>query len=403
MKNSAFIIGVVLALFILFYGCAAKPGSRCTAPGDTPQFHYIEGMEALERNMFDVAQGKFERAIFCDKDFSVAYGGLAIVYAYKTALQKDPDFETIERKKAIEYVDKSDRLSKTQEDKFDYYLSVIRVNTYMDGKKWLNNTENAYRLAKRLSVNESNLIYYQAAESVDYFMGLAYLRAHHFQKAREMFASVLKQRPQGKWQIYADMAWKKTDKIARAAAGITVGDIGKRIAVQDKITRGELAALLVQELKIDKTFAGKGIQPQVSKTHQEFTPPDIVNYPFKEEVLTLLKWNVRGIEPKYDEKTRAYLFKPIDQVNRGEMALVLEDILIKFTGNEKIATAHLGHDKSPFHDIKPTSPFYNAVINVTTRGIMEGEATGEFMVDKPVSGADAILAIRVLKQTMNIK
>jgi hypothetical protein len=93
---------------------------------------------------------------------------------------------------------------------------------------------------------------------------------------------------------------------------------------------------------------------------------------------------------------------PKEPILRGEMALILEDVLIKLTGDDKLATAYFGQDKSPFPDVKPTSTFYNAVMNMTTRGIMEGELSGEFRIGEPVDGAEAILAMRVLKQRMNI-
>ena len=402
MKKPMILVMFTAALMLFVAGCATQKVSRCTAPGDAPQNHYIAGMEALEQNRFDVAQGKFERTLFCDEDFPQAYGGLAIVFAYKASLQRDPDISSADRKKTVEFIEKDGKMAKTQEDKFAHLISVIRVNTYMDGKNWIPKTEAAYKRAKGLSIDSNKLLYYQGAESVDYFMGLAYLRAHDFQKARNTFTIVLNVPKGSKWQGYADMAWKKTDRIARAIAGTTLGDMGKRIAVQDTVTRGDLAVLLVDELKIEKLFEGRMPPSQTGKAQQEFTPSDITDYPFKEEVITVMKWKVRGLEPKYDDVARAYLFKPMDTVKRGEMALVLEDILIKNTGDEKIATAYLGHDKSPFPDVKPTSPLYNAVMNVTTRGIMEGETSGEFRVNDPVSGADAVLAVRVLKHKMNI-
>ncbi|MCX8075732.1 MAG: S-layer homology domain-containing protein, partial [Aquificaceae bacterium] len=134
----------------------------------------------------------------------------------------------------------------------------------------------------------------------------------------------------------------------------------------------------------------------------EFIPADILNHPFRQEITTLLKWKVRGLEPQYDQTTKAYLFKPDGAVTRGEMALILEDILIKLTGDESLARAYLGHERSPFPDVRPTAPIYNAVMNATTRGLMEPELSGEFNPGKPVDGAEAILAIRVLKQRMNI-
>ncbi|MEI6153244.1 MAG: S-layer homology domain-containing protein [Deltaproteobacteria bacterium] len=402
MKKPMILVMLTVVLMVFAAGCATQKVSRCTAPGDAPQNHYIAGMEALEQNKFDVAQSKFERALFCDEYFSQAYGGLAIIYAYKTAQQRDPDFSSVDRNRTLDYIAKDGKNAKTNEEKFAHLVSVIRVNTWMDGRNWIPKTEDAYKIAKGLSVDGNKILYYQGFESIDYFMGLAYLRAHDYQKARNMFTSVLNAPKGSKWQAYADMAWKKTDRITRAIAGTSLGDLGKRIAVQDAVTRGDFAVLLVDELKIEKLFEGRTPPSQTGKVQQEFTPPDITNYPFKEEVVTVMKWKVRGLEPKYDDASRAYLFKPMDTVKRGEMALVLEDILIKNTGDEKIATAYFGHDKSPFPDVKPTSPLYNAVMNVTTRGIMEGETSGKFRPNDPVSGADAVLAVRVLKHKMNI-
>ncbi|MEW6674989.1 MAG: S-layer homology domain-containing protein [Nitrospirota bacterium] len=390
-------------LVVIVSGCAKKEVVRCVTPEDNPQHHYLMGMNALEQGKLDVAKEKFERAITCDKSFSPAYGGLAIVSAYKAKMQTDTAFSNVERKRAIEYVKEGGKKAKTEEDKFDHYLSIMRVNTVMDGEDWLEKTVEAYNLAKDLTVDEKKLIYYQGTEALEYFMGLAYQEALEFQKARDSFADVLNAKREGKWHERADRAWKKTDKIVCAMAGITVGDVGKKIAIKDTITRGDLAALLIDELKIDKLFAGRiPVESQVEKMKAEFTPADILNHQFKEEVLIVMKWKVRGLEPKYDETTKAYLFKPTDVVKRGEMAFILEDVLIKFTGDEKIATAYFGHEKSPFPDVRPTSPFYNAVMNMTSRGIMEGELSGEFRIDAPVDGAEALLAMRVLKQRMNI-
>jgi hypothetical protein len=183
--------------------------------------------------------------------------------------------------------------------------------------------------------------------------------------------------------------------------GITLGDVGKAIAPKDSVSRADLAALIIDELKIDKVMAGRIPVASQSAKKAEFTPADMASHPFKEEVLTLMKWNVRGMEPKYDETSRAYLFKPADPVSRGEMAFILEDVLIKLTGNEKLGTAYLGQDNSPFPDVKATSAVYNAVMNMTTRSIMESELSGEFRVTAPVDGAEALLAIRVLKQKIN--
>ena len=277
------------------------------------------------------------------------------------------------------------------------------MNNLIKGDQWLDRAEDAYREAMNQKIDEKLLDYYQGKEAAAYFMGLAYLDGYEFRKAEDKFRETLAARKDGKWNEPADLAWKKTAKIVRAMGGITVGDVGKRIAVKANVSRGDLAALLIDEMKLDKLFAGRiPVKSQVDRMQAEFTPADVLNHPFKDEVLTVMKWKVRGLEPKFDETTKAYLFKVNDKVTRGEMAFILEDVLIKLTGDEKLATAFFGQDRSPFPDVKPISPFYNAVLNMTTRGIMEGELSGEFRINDSVDGAEAILAVRMLQQRMNI-
>lgn len=395
---------VLFMVFILaFVSSCGQQVAKCTDPTDNPSHHYLMGMQALEEKKVDVAQSKFERANFCDEKFSPAHDGLAIVSAYKTKQQGDAAFKKVETDMAMEHLKKAGKLAESAEDKFDHLVATMRVYTALKSKDWLKTAEDAFAEIRELKVDEKKLIYYQGKEAADYYMGLAYLKALEFRQARDKFADVLNAKREGKWHEKADKAHKRVDKIVRAMAGITVGDVGKQIAVKDSVTRADLAALLIVEMKLDKLFAGRiPVKSQIDKMKAEFTPADMLTHPFKEEVLTIMKWKVRGLEPKYDGNTKAYLFMPKEPVLRGEMALILEDVLIKLTGDEKLATAYFGQDKSPFPDVKPTSTFYNAVMNMTTRGIMEGELSGEFRVGAPVDGAEALLAMRVLKQRMNI-
>ena len=360
-------------------------------------------MKALEEGNGSIAQEKLERALYCNNEFSIAYSGLAIVTADKSRGQKDEGYRKVETEQVAEYLAKAKKYADGADQLFDYYAAVIRTQTLLKEKSWLEEAENAYQHGSQLKVDERNLIYYQGTEALTYFMGIAYMEAFEFTKARDTFALVLNAKSEGNWHEKADRAWKKTDRIVRAMAGITVGDVGKRIAVKSTVSRADLSALLIDEMKIDKLMAGRvPVGSKVTSLKPEFIPADILNNPFKEEILTMMKWKVRGMEPKYDETTKAYLFKPNDSVSRGEMAFIIEDVLVKLTGDEKLATAYFGQDKSPFPDVRPSSSVYNAVMNVTTRGIMEGELSGEFRVNDPVDGAEALLAIRMLKQKMNI-
>jgi len=392
---------LILAGALLLPGCTTVQ-PRCTSAEDSPSHHYLMGMKALEEGNVAVAQEKFERALYCDDDFGIAHAGLAIVSAEKAKVQADPNFRGVESGRVAEELKKARKYADRPDQYFDYYAAVIRSDTLVKQKNWLDDAEYAYGDGSKLAVDERNLIYYQGTEALPYFMGVAWLEGNEFQKARDSFAAVLNAKREGKWHEKADKGWKRVDKILRAMGGITVGDVGKAVAIKENVSRADLAALLIDEMKIEKVMAGRiPLASQAART-AEFTPADMAGNPFREEVLTLMKWHVRGMEPKYDEATRAYLFKPADPVTRGEMAFILEDILIKLTGDEKLATAYFGQERSPFPDVRPSSSLYNAVMNMTTRSIMESELSGEFRINDPVDGAEALLAIRMFKQKMNI-
>lgn len=403
MKNISGYLTLFVLSVLIFAGCA-KPVSRCTAPEDNPTHHYVIGMELIDQGKLDEAASKLERAVYCDDTFAPAHAGLAIVSALKaTSAKSDDKAKAVDRTSSASHLAEALRSGATSEDEFAYHVASIRTGTILKEGKWLRNAEDSYKGVMKLKVDEGKLPYYDGRESATYFMGAAYLEGREFQQARDRFADVLNSKKDGRWNAPADRMWKKTDKIVRAIAGITVGDVGKVIATRASVNRGEMAALLVDELKINKLFAGRiASDSNAAGKKAEFTPADLVDNQFREEVLSLMKWNVRGLEPVYDSTTRAYLFKPLLPVTRKEFALVLEDVIIKLTGDEKISSAFLGHDKSPFHDIAPTAAWYNSAMTVTTRSIMETELSGDFRPDALLDGAEAMLAIRVLKQRLNI-
>ena len=384
----------------LISGCSTIM-PKCTEITDTPVFHYQAGMKALEDRDIKTAQEKFQRALYCDDSFSIAHSGMAIVSAEKAKAQQNAGFRTVELDHMTAELGKAKKTAKLSDQLFDYYTADIRSKTAVKTANWLDNAKDAYDDGTKLSVDERKLSYYLGTEAISYFMGVAWMEGKEYQKARDAFGTVLNSKREGKWHEKADKGWKRVDKIVRAMGGITPGDVGKAIAPQEVVSRADLAALIIEDLKIDKIMAGRIPLIDQSGRKAEFTPADMINHPFKAEVLTLMKWKVRGMEPKFDEASRAYLFKPLDPVTRGEMALILEDVLIKLTGNDRLASSYLGQENSPFPDVKATSALYNAVMNMTTRNIMEGELSGEFRVNAPVDGAEALLAIRVLKQRVN--
>lgn len=393
----------IFIMAVLVFACA-KVEKRCVGIEDNAKTHYLQGMKALEAKKIDVAEEKFNRALYCEFDkISNPYGGLAIVYAFKAASEKDPKFASVQVERALSNLKKAEDKTSSKEDKFEYNLAAMRVYTIIKGKDWLDKVEDFYKDGVRIDVDERKLDYYQGKEAIHYFMGEAYLAAREFNKARDMYTKVLESKREGKWHEPADRGFKRVDKIARAVAGMSLGEMGKKLAMEDKITRGALAALLISEMKLDKILAGRiPVRSQLDAMKAEFTPADVLNHVYKDEVLTLMKFNVRGLEPIFDQTTKAYLFKIDEPVLRRDLAFILEDVLVKLTGDEKLYTAYFGADKSPYPDVSRSAPWFNSVMNAVTRGLMEPELSGEFRPNDPIDGAEALLAIRMLKQRVNI-
>ena len=110
----------------------------------------------------------------------------------------------------------------------------------------------------------------------------------------------------------------------------------------------------------------------------------------------VLRLAVRGLEPAPDHK-----FFPNGKVTRAAYALMIEGILIRVNGDENLATSLFGA-RSPLRDPCNDLPYFNAVMVVTSREIMEAKdlTTGEFASMDTVSGADALLIIRKFKDEL---
>jgi hypothetical protein len=359
-------------------------------------------MELIEKAEFKDAYARFDRAVVCDGKYGPAYGGLALAKALMVVEEKGPDYKNRDVYKAYQSLDSAWKYADDEVQEFAYHLASMRFYTALKPKAWLKKVVKDHRKALRLDPREP-ILYYEGVEAADYFLGAAYFEAREFSGARYNLSRVLGRKGEGKWNEPAERLWKKTDKLVRAIAGRTVGNVGREVSVMDTVTRGDMAALLVDELKIDRLFAGRiPVASKLPVLSESRIPADVVDSPFTEEILTVIKWDIRGLEPVYDNVGAAYVFNPGAPVARKEFALALEDIIIRLTGDESIAAAFFGHPRSPYPDVPPASPWYNAVMNVTTRSLMETELSGEFRPDDPVDGAEAILAIRVLRQKMNI-
>jgi hypothetical protein len=68
-------------------------------------------------------------------------------------------------------------------------------------------------------------------------------------------------------------------------------------------------------------------------------------------------------------------------------------------GDEKLATKFIGA-VSPFPDVRSDHYAFNSIMVCTTRGLMEAKLDGYFGLEESLSGADALLVIRRMKDEL---
>jgi len=376
-----FSIMSVSCLFFLL-ACGPKPVAP-KAELDTPEHHVITGNKLLKAGKIDKAFQEFNRAKMLDPGYSPAYVGLGLVCGLKD------DF-----KKGLNSMDKAEDLAKGKKQEVGVNIGYMRL--YIMGKEkvdkqWLNEVEDYYEDAIKLAPD-----CYEA----HFYMGIAYKMSYNFQKASKQFTKVLEL--DRDFVEEADKEYAIIQKIERAMPGTSVG---KKIALLEKITRADVAALFIEELRVDELFKNrtpKKFDTSFKSPEKEFktgeyvkipAATDIADHVLKADIDAVMEIGIKGLQPYPD-----HTFKPYEMINRAEFAMMIEDIMINITGVEGLATRFIG-SVSPFPDLRNDLPYFNAVILCTTRGIMVAKdlRSGEFDAVGNVSGAEALLSLRVLK------
>ena len=376
---------IIAAVAVVAAGCA-KPAPP-TSVMDTPEYHYKNGLKYLDKDQIDDAMKSFDRAVSLEPKSPLGYIGKGLTFG------KKKDF-----KSAFDNMEKA----KGYDSGIESRIGMIRlyglqmINEPSKANTLVRDATSEFKSARDKDPNNSSLHYY---------MGMSYKLALDFDRAAEMYRKVLDMNKD--FTNEANTEWAVIQKIQRAAPGT---EIGKKIALIDKIDRADTAALFDQEMNLEKLFTKRGSRTYdtsfkaPTETTTSFSPDktekmepatDISGNWLKPSIDTILKLQVRGLESGPDHK-----FDPDKLITKAEFALMLEDILIKVNGDEKLATKFLGA-ASPFPDVRNDHYAFNAVMTVTSRGFIEADkATGEFRSLDPVSGADALLAIREFKNQL---
>jgi len=399
MRRIRWLLPLLAAAVALALASSAKKPRMAEGRLDTPQHHTLRGYDAIDAGNWEAAGREFDLAINLGKDYGPAYGGKAVVVAHKADDHTMPEAERLRvLAQAEALLDKANSNAKNDDEKRAYHVAAIRV----------------YRLAKPPSYVSQAESHYEDAVDLDrrgtdpqpyFYMARVYRDAFRLNDAQNLYTKVLGMNSPmtGK----ADQELSVVQKVIRAEPGTPYG---KTVAFDSSVSRADLAALFVEELRLDRLYQ-RGAQGQVDTG---FKPPagqqqfqaertvkapdatDISDHPLRADIEEVLKLKVSGLQPD-----PAHQFHPNATVLRGEFAMMVEDILVKVTGEQGLKTKFIGQP-SPFRDVRNDVPWFNAIETVTSRSLMEpkDKVNGIFKPDDPITGADALLVIRLLKDEL---
>jgi len=387
---------ILCAVVLFLVSCGTKV-RVAVSQLDTPGHHTFTGLKLLDQEKYADARREFEMATQLNAKYSKAYAGMALVNIYTSNFNA-----------ASENLANGLKYAKDNDEKLFVNVGKIRYYTLSKSDhKWLELAKNQF---------DEAIVTDSKHSPAYYFMGMAYKDALEFNQAGQMFEKVIQLKTDYMADADAQLKFLQNVQLAMPAT-----EAGKKIALAERITRADAAALFIEELKIKDLY--KKPEPKVSaevkdaekvskevkeveKTPTDTSPParvkllakDIADHPLKTDIEGILETGVRGLEN--DPKGN---FNPGEVLSRGEYAMMLEDILIKLTGEKDFAARYVS-SKSLFPDVPADMPYFNAIIAVTSRGIMEAKntKTGEFAPLKPVTGVDALLIIRKLKKELKL-
>jgi tetratricopeptide (TPR) repeat protein len=388
-------------LFLIVAGCAKQAAQSRTSSGsmDTPEFHIQRGDDALLAKRYEEARASYRKAISLDANNSQALGGMAAASAYEASR---PGVSKATRQSVLdeaeEQIKRALKTAKTNPDKARSHSFAIQVYLALrsPSTEWYEMAKDHFEDAIDLTPDDPTPYF---------FMGLAEAERLNYNQASVMFDKVLNL---GKaYEAEANQEIKRMQEIRRALPG---SKFGAKIANVSKITRADVAALFIAELRLDRLYqqtknSMKGTAYQVPQSQQKMKldpiqkypdAVDISGHPLEDSIKEVILLGVKGLSPD-----PAHKFYPDQEFKRAEFAQLVQDLLIKITRDVSLSTRFIG-EPSPFPDVNEDVWYYNATRTAVNRGLMavNNKVTGEFDPLAPVSGADALLTIRTMKEIL---
>ena len=391
--HPALLFGVIALLGL--GGCGKAP-RKAVGKLDTPQHHTLRGHDFIEKGDWEEAGKSFDLAISLGQAHGPAYAGKAIVVAHgATAAGLDADQREKRFEKAGDLVDQALDNAETPAEKRAAHVAGIRVQRLTKvERKWLVEAEEHYEDAVGLDKRRLD-------PDPHFYMARAYRDAFEVRKAEDLYRKVLGMNSGKSGMANTELAL--VQKVIRAEPGSRHGRV---IAFAPTISRADIAALFIEELQLERLYQrgntkrfDTGFKPpaegrrfEADKVVRAAEVTDIGKHPLRADILEMIRLRVAGLQPDAQHR-----FHPDKPVRRAQFAMMVQDILVKVTGEKGLDTKFIGQ-ASPFPDVRGDHFSFNAILTVTSRGLMDplDKVNGIFGPAEPVQGADALLVIRLL-------
>jgi tetratricopeptide (TPR) repeat protein len=371
-------------LVLVLAACSSPKERKAESVLDTPEYHYAQGKKFLDKADLAGALREFNQAIALKNEFAPAYEGLALV----NIEQKQLDAAEQNIKKALS-IDG------------DFVPAVIaRGRLYNARGEFEDAVEEFEDALDDIDGSDSQFDKKQARIDGLYYMGDAYKNWGKYIEAQTTYQKILSI---DNTNTRASEAIRKLAEYQMAVAGQSPEL--QKIARQKEVTRADVAVLFVTELPLDKIFRQSPRQQGVKFAAPSGGVMGKKDTPAAENTMTAndvpdTHWAKSFIDNSLDrgiiEVFPDGTFRPEEKVNRAEFARLIEHFLVKAWDDRGLETQYFG-SVSPFADVLNTSPVFNAIMVVSTRGIIPGKEDGTYGIFDAVSGTEALNIIRNLK------
>ncbi len=361
---------------MIFIGCSGTGTVKRTPRMLSAAEYFTAGQKALDLGDWEQAAVSFNRAMKADANFAPAYAGAAFVLATKN----QPD-------KAVEYAEKAVKLdARSYESQF--YRGRVLLLCKPDN--WFDRAIHSFDEALKIkSMDEAAL----------YFKAQVYQDQNDFEQAKLLYQKV--------YDLNGSFSSQAIEQVRYLDAYLAAEPrthVGADMLLVERITRADLAALLATEFNVvqmmqrrNPNYAGgnnqnwKDAEEQRQRIANSIS--DIDGNPAELWIRDVVSV---GAMDAYPDNT----FRPDELVQRMDLALTLQNLIIQTTGNTSLYTAFL-NSAPRFSDVPRSHYAYNAVSLVTEYDIMPMTATNQFDLNGTVSGMEALLALRNLENYLH--